>query len=164
MTQHYAPGLFDRLMDPSAPAGRGGDAPAWTLEQLKDAVARDLEALLNTRAALPEGLLSGYTEAGQSVLNYGLIDFAGMCLTSDADKQKICAALQRAVERYEPRLDVVSATLRVHHELVNRVDFVIGARLKADALAELVQFNATLKPSTQQFAIRKPGAPADGEA
>jgi len=164
MTQHYAPGLFDRLMDPAPPTGRGAAAPAWTLEQLKAAVARDLEALLNTRAALPDELLSGYAEAGKSVLNYGLIDFAGMCLTSDADQQKICAALRRAVERYEPRLDVVSATLRVHRELVNRVDFVIGARLKADSAAEQVQFNATLKPSTQQFVLRKPGAPDDGEA
>lgn len=163
MPQHYAPGLFDRLMDQSSPGARA-DAPGWTLEQLKDAIARDLEALLNTRAALPEQMLAPYEEAAKSVLNYGLVDFAGMCLTSDADKQRICAALQRAVERYEPRLDVVSAMLRVHHELVNRVDFAIGARLRADAAAEVVQFNATLKPSTQQFAIRKPGAPAEGEA
>lgn len=155
MTQQYAPGLFDRLIG-AAPRG------AWTREHLKDAVARDLEALFNTRAALPEQLLAPYPEVRRSVLNYGLIDFAGMCLTSDDDKRQICAALQLAVERFEARLHVVSATLQVHAELVNRVDFVLCAWLKGERASELVEFNATLKPSTQQFALRKSPREARG--
>ena len=52
----FVPGLFDRLM------GEGGAGTAMarlSLEQLKDAVARDLEELLNTRVALPAGALDG---------------------------------------------------------------------------------------------------------
>jgi type VI secretion system protein ImpF len=161
MTQRYAPGLFDRLMDVPPHSSPGANDSGWTLEQLKDAVARDLEMLFNTRAAMPGGVLTAYPEVSKSVLNYGLIDFAGMCLTSDDDRKKICAALRLAVERYEPRLHVVSAALRVDHELVNRVDFVICARLKADVTAKLVQFDAILKPSTQQFSIRKSGLPQE---
>src|SRR5450830_917364 len=42
--QRFAPGLFDRLLDDHFKG-----APAtWTLDHLKDAVARDLESLLNT--------------------------------------------------------------------------------------------------------------------
>lgn len=157
MTPHYAPGLFDRLLDDQPQAATRGGRAGWTLEQLKDAVARDLEALLNTRAALPAGLLDAYPEVGNSIVNYGLIDFAGMCLTSSEDQKLICAAVQRAIERHEPRLTAVSASLRVRGTRVNRVDFLISARLKVDAAAELVRFDAVLKPSTQQYAIRQLG-------
>lgn len=146
MTQRYTPSVFDRLTDEAA-------SPFWTLEQLKDAVARDLEALLNTRAALPDGLLDGYCEAGKSLLGYGMIDFAGMCMTSDADQKIICAAVRRAIERHEPRLHSVAVALRVHCAPINRVDFVISALLRARAAAEPVHFDAVLEPSNQQYAI-----------
>ncbi|HJU99738.1 MAG TPA: type VI secretion system baseplate subunit TssE [Burkholderiaceae bacterium] len=158
MQQRYAPGLFDRLMD-GQPRQRG-----WPLEQLKDAVACDLEALFNTRAALAGAALEPYPEVRNSILNYGLIDFAGMCLTSDEDRQKICAAVRQAIERHEPRLYAVSAALRVSDALVNRLDIVISARLKADPAAELVRFDAVLKPSTQQYAIARGGPSEDGAA
>lgn len=150
----YTPSLFNRLLDQRPhdshePAGFG-----WTLEQLKDAVARDLEDLFNSRAALSEDLLADYPEVSKSVLNYGLSDFAGMCLTSDVDRKKICDAVQLAIERHEPRLYAVSATLRTRTDLDNRVDIVIEATLKADADAEPVLFDAVLKPSTQQYLIR----------
>ena len=50
------PGLLDRLMDERrdlAPAAQAG------VERVKDSIARDLEALLNTRLA-PAALLAGY--------------------------------------------------------------------------------------------------------
>ena len=145
MGPRYAAGLFDRLT--------ADCAAGWSLEQLKDAVARDLEDLFNTRAALQDGVLEAYPEVARSILSYGLIDFAGMCLTSDEDKKKICAAVELAVARHEPRLYAVSASLRTGGVTVNRVDIVIRARLKADPAAELVQFDAVLKPSTQQYTI-----------
>ena len=150
MSLRYVPGLFDRL----TAGGRTHDGGAgWSLDQLKDAVARDLEDLFNTRAALQDSALEAFPEVARSILSYGLIDFAGMCLTSDEDKKKICAAVELAVERHEPRLYAVSAALQTTGVTVNRVDIVIRARLKADPAAELVQFDAVLKPSTQQYTI-----------
>lgn len=150
-TQRYAPGLFDRLIDDHT-----GPAPnTWTLEHLKDAVARDLESLLNTRAAMPEHLFIGYPEASTSVLTYGLIDFAGMCMTSDADRKRICAAVLLTIERHESRLHSVTATLRVRSSNINRFDFVISGKLKAQAASDLMHFDAVLEPATQQYSIRK---------
>jgi type VI secretion system protein ImpF len=51
----FTPGLFDRLMD-GPPNGNSGAVSRLSIEDLKDAVARDLEALLNTRAVIPEEL------------------------------------------------------------------------------------------------------------
>lgn len=149
--QRYAPGLFDRLLD-----DRSAAAPAvWTLDHLKDAVARDLESLLNTRAAIPEAMFAGYPEASASVLTYGLVDFAGMCMTSDADRRKICAAVLLTIERHESRLHSVTASLRVRSSQINRFDFVISGKLKAQAASDVMHFDAVLEPATQRYSIRK---------
>lgn len=117
--QRYATRLFDRLID-----DRGGVAPAvWTIAHLKDAVARDLESLLNTLAAMPEHLFAACPEASKAVLTYGLIDFAGMCMTSDTNRKKICAAVLLTTERQESRLHGVTATLRQRTSQINRFDF-----------------------------------------
>lgn len=150
-TQRYAPGLFDRLLD-----DHGVVSPAcWTLEHLKDAVARDLESLLNTRAAMPEQLFTAYPQASKSVLTYGLTDFAGMCMSSDTDRKKICAAVLLTIERHEPRLRGVTATLRQRGSQINRFDFLISGKLKAHSASDMLHFDAVLEPATQQYSIRK---------
>ena len=148
MATYYTPGLLDRLLDDSA-------MPGWTLDQLKEGVARDLEALLNTRFALPPGMLAPCPEAARSLASYGLADFAGMCLGSDGDQQKICEAVKLAIERHEPRLRDVSARLLLHPSPINRIDFAISARLKAQESGEIVHFDAMLEPSSQQYVIRR---------
>jgi type VI secretion system protein ImpF len=150
-TQRFAPGLFDRLLDDHLK----GQPATWTLDHLKDAVARDLESLLNTRVAMPEYLFAAYPEASKSVLTYGLTDFAGMCMTSDADRKKICAAVLLTIERHEPRLQGVTATLRQRSSQINRFDFVISGKLRAQFASDLLNFDVILEPATQQYSIRK---------
>lgn len=55
MAQRFEATLFDKLFGAADVSERG-----WKLEQLKESVARDLEALLNTRTALTEESLEGY--------------------------------------------------------------------------------------------------------
>lgn len=154
--QGYLPGLFDRLM--------GGDsAPATRLSvtQLRDAIARDLEELLNTRVALPVGALDGYPECAASIVNYGLIDFAGMCLSSSDDRARICAALKAAIERHEPRLRHVRARLEREAGAVNSVNFVISgtlATLAVPGAGDTVSFDAVLQPSSLRYSINRKGA------
>lgn len=143
----FVPGLLDRLM------AEPGHGERHTTEQLKDIVARDLEALLNTRVALPARTLDGYAHARASVLNFGLADFAAMCLTSSEDRAAICASIRVAIEAHEPRLAEVSATFEPEPGAVNRVHFVIHARLVA--LAEPVNFNAVLQPSSLRYSITR---------
>ncbi|WP_426192963.1 type VI secretion system baseplate subunit TssE [Massilia sp. DWR3-1-1] len=88
-----------------------------------------------------------------SVVNYGLIDFAGMCMTSDTDQQKICTALRAAIERHEPRLQQVSVDLRSKKGAINRVEFVITAELKGSLDGEALSFDAVFRPSLQQYSI-----------
>jgi type VI secretion system protein ImpF len=153
----FTPGLLDRLMDERNPPG---GAPAsgtqgLTIDQIKDHVARDLEALLNTRAALPACVFERFPLARASILNYGLVDFAGFCLTSDEDRAAICASLTRAIETHEPRLKDISASLELADGSVNRLDFAIRARLVIDDGGDSVDFSAVLQPSSLHYAIKK---------
>ena len=152
--QSFVPGLFDRLdTDDGAPQG-GFRAAASKAKEWKDSISRDLEALLNTRSALLPDTLAAYPEVGGSVVNYGLIDFAGMCMTSDTDQKRICAAVQLAIERHEPRLQGVTATLQPRKGAINRVDFVITAQLKNAPVDEPMRFNAVFQPSLQRYSIQ----------
>jgi len=149
----YLPGLLDRLMGERAHPGRTG------AEQLKDNVARDLEALLNARAGVAPERFDAYPLARASILNYGLTDFAAFCLSSSEDRAAICACLKEAIERHEPRLKNVSAALEEEQGGVNRLSFVIHATLHAGPGIEPVNFNAVLQPSSLNYVINRVGRP-----
>lgn len=150
----FAPGLLDRLMGDRGYTGNGV-VSRLSLEQLKDAVARDLEDLLNTRVALSEQLLAGYPECAASIVNYGLIDFAGFCLSSSDDRSRICASLKAAIECHEPRLRHVQARLKQTTGSVNRVSFVITGMLEIYPACEPINFDAVLQPSTLHYSINR---------
>jgi type VI secretion system protein ImpF len=157
----FTPGLLDRLMDERREPGGAAQAATQHLniDQIKDHVARDLEALLNTRAALPASVFERFPLARASILNYGLVDFAGFCLSSDEDRAAICASLKSTIETHEPRLKDVSASLELVEGSVNRLDFVIHARLELDSGGDTVNFSAVLQPSSLHYAIRKVARP-----
>ncbi len=154
----FTPGVLDRLMDERP---EGSAQP--TVEAIKDLVARDLEALLNARVALPPGVFDSHPLAGASILNYGLIDFAAFCLTSAEDRAAICASIKSAIDTHEPRLKDVSASLVPLAGSVNRLDFVIHARLALpdapDAAGDAVNFSAVLQPSSLHYAVRRTTRP-----
>ena len=151
----FTPTLFDRLMGEYPAGAPRGTIATLTIEQLKDSVARDLEALLNTRVALAPGFFDGYPHCRFSILNYGLMDFAGLCLSSPDDRDAICASLKRAIERHEPRLCNIFTGLEEECGVVNRLNFVIMATLLADGAREPVNFNAVLQPSSLHYSISR---------
>lgn len=157
----YTPGLFDRLF--GLPARNGAAAVRMTADELKEAVARDLEALLNTRLVIPEGALTGFPETGRSLVSYGLKDFSDRSLSSPNDRAYICSCIERAIAENEPRLREVRAALEVRGHAVNRLMFSISGVLVASTSQEPVHFDAVLHPSTLQYSISKAGrAPAEG--
>jgi type VI secretion system protein ImpF len=151
----FTPGLFDRLMDAPLSGNASGTVPRQSIEDLKDSVARDLEALLNTRAVIPEDLLKRFPECGRSIATYGLNDFAGLSLSSTDDRAFICRSLERAIARHEPRLRNVQASLELRADAVNRLNFSITALLVVHSAHEPVNFDAVLQPSSLHYTISK---------
>ena len=151
----FTPSLLDRLLGEHDAVNRSGHG--LTLEQFKDCVARDLEDLLNTRCALSQEMLRAYPECARSIVNYGLMDFAGMCLSSSEDRSRVCAALKTAIERHEPRLRNVQARLERDAGAINRVNFVISGTLAGLPFTEAVVFDAVLQPSSLHYSINRHG-------
>lgn len=152
--QRFTPGLFDRLDSDDDTPHLAARHAARKTDAWRESITRDPEALLNTRSALLPDALAGYSAVSGSVVNYGLIDFAGMCMTSDSDQKRICTAVRVAIERHEPRLHKVTATLQPRKGAINRVDFVITAELKSASMAGPMQFNAVFQPSLQRYSIQ----------
>lgn len=149
------PGLFDRLMEAPDHGPATGTVARVTIEEMKDAVARDLEALLNTRAVLPEEAFRRFPASARSVANYGLRDFAGLSLSSTDDRAFICRSLEQAIARHEPRLRSVQARLELRDDQVNRLNFAITALLVVSSEHEPVNFDAVLQPSSLHYTISK---------
>jgi type VI secretion system protein ImpF len=160
----FTPGLFDRLMDVPVNGSSSGTVTRMSIEDMKDAVARDLEALLNTRTVISEDLLKRFPECGRSIVTYGLNDFAGRSLSSTDDRAHICACLEKAIGRHEPRLRNVKASLEVREDSTNRLNFAITALLVVSASQEPVNFDAILQPSSLHYTISKARRLASGGA
>lgn len=150
----YTSSVWDRMIAPVHAAPAQPDARHLTLDQFKRVIARDLEALLNTRIAVPEEELAGQPYCSNSIVNFGLADFAQLCLTSSEDRKQICDRLKAAIERHETRLCNVRAHLVKETGAINRLSFVVSGQLRAVAAGEQVRFDILLEPSSLHYSIR----------
>jgi len=141
--------VWDRLASPDA----GGPGNSLSPDQLKRAITRDLEALLNTRVAIPEGDLAATPHVRNSIVNFGLTDFAQLCLAGSDDRKTICDRLQSAIARHEPRLSHVRVHLTGEPGVVNRLSFVVAAELRACTAGQTIRFDISLEPSSLHYHI-----------
>lgn len=144
--------VLDRLLAEDAPVGL---VMTQTVEQLRDAVGRDVEALLNARAPIDFELLSGMPCARESVLTYGVRDFVGRVLTNSEEQRYIAHSLTAAIETHEPRLTQVQVQFRSERQgqSTNSLAFTIRAMLIVHPTNEAVSFDAVLQPSLSRFEV-----------
>lgn len=105
ITDQLQPSLLDRLTD-QAPEQREESSRDRVLSaaQLRAAVVRDLDWLLNTNQYANSSDLSDCPELLSSTLNYGVPDLSGHVLDS-VDPKELAALLREAIVRFEPRID-----------------------------------------------------------
>jgi type VI secretion system protein ImpF len=144
--------LFDRLMAAHQEVP-DGVMPTYTIDQLRDAVAIDLERLLNTRAALhPEAEQLGQ-QGRRSVLSFGVRDFAAYVLSSSEDQRHMARSLTQAIEIHEPRLQKVSVGFHSDAAQGAMLQFSIRATLVVKPLKEAVSFDAVLSPEASRYHV-----------
>ncbi|NUN00538.1 MAG: type VI secretion system baseplate subunit TssE [Bryobacteraceae bacterium] len=99
--------VLDRLIDrePDSQAERPPTRPQ-SVRQLKAAVRRDLEWLLNTRRN-PEAAPDAASELVHSLYVYGLPDITSFSLNSTKDQNRLAWLLENAIKEFEPRLKAV---------------------------------------------------------
>lgn len=152
----YPPTLFDRLADnmPQESAEKQS-IRLITAEEVKESVARDLEALLNSRSAFNEDEFKEFPETLKSMCSYGMKDFVGLSLANPADRHIICESLAGTIAIHERRLTQVQVSLELEEGAVNRLRFIINALLLVHPATEPVFFDALLQPSTLQYSVSK---------
>jgi type VI secretion system protein ImpF len=149
------PSVLDRLLDDEPGTEREPIPNRFqNLRELKKAVTRDLEDLLNTRQEMLEELPSEFAEVSRSLVSYGLPDFTSFSLLSKHDRNRIRRALEQAITTFEPRLARVSVTLEPPRENDRALRFHIEALLRLEPAPELVTFDAVLQLTTQRYVVQ----------
>jgi type VI secretion system protein ImpF len=152
------PSILDRLIDEQPSESREPAAyRQQTVRDLERAVARDLEAMLNTRQEVSEDLPSEYQELQRSLLAYGLPDFTSCSLSIEEDRKRVLRSVERTIAKFEPRLQRVRVQLETPRNHDRGLRFRIDALLRVDPSPEPVTFDAVLQLSTQQYVVQRQG-------
>jgi type VI secretion system protein ImpF len=148
------PSVLDRLLDDRPeesqdPARNRGQ----NLAILRDAVRRDLEALLNTRRRClspPQGL----DELATSLVEYGVPEFLVMNAQSGEVREQFRRAVEQVIRRFEPRFHTVNVKLIEDSAQLDRtLRFRIDALMYADPAPEYVSFDSNLNPASHSFSV-----------
>jgi type VI secretion system protein ImpF len=152
---NVTPSLLDRLID-LEPAN-STDPPATrsqSVRQLKLALRRDLEWLLNTRR-IPEEAPEAYAQVIHSLYHYGLPDVTSLALNSPRDKSRLLRTIELALADFEPRLASVRVRAIDDGTSAPRVlRFQIEGLLKMDPAPEQILFDTTLQLSTGDCQVK----------
>ncbi len=148
--------ILDRLVNPDEKQALN-KSPGQALRDLKQAVRRDLENLLNTRwrcKSWPPEL----PELDCSLVNYGIPDFSGANLGASAAREEFRRIVERAIRDYEPRFvrGKVKVTVIPNRDSYDRtLRFRIDAVLRAEPVPEPVMFNTALEPASSTFTVAR---------
>jgi len=156
MMKGLEPSLLEKLFDDAPRADTIGSVyKLVSIDQYKESIARDLEGLLNSRAAYQEADIALYPNTRNSVLTYGLADFSSLSLSSGYDRAAICRSLELAIGRHEQRLRNVSVSLDACSQVGGGLHFTIHAVLDIKPTREPISFDAMLNSSTLQYQVSR---------
>lgn len=149
------PSIVDRLLDfePTNP----NEAPksrSQGLRELKQAVRRDLEWLLNTRHS-PDEISETLEEVNKSVAKFGLPDFTGSSSQSDDDRRSLIRNVENALKIFEPRFINLKVTLEEINRVERGVKFRIQATLRVEPTPEPVVFDTILQVGSGDFEVKE---------
>lgn len=149
------PSLLDRLIDYEPRVSR--EAPKTrvkSLEELKQAVRRDLEWLLNTRC-FPDKIPDRLEEVMSSLAIYGLPDFTGGSIKSSTEQKRLVKALETAIKLFEPRLMNLRVSLDPLDDNDRNLRFRIDALLKVKPVPEVVTFDTVLQMGSGEYEVKE---------
>ncbi len=148
--------VLDRLIDrePAVPA-EPPPTRQQSVRQLKAALRRDLEWLLNTRRN-PEAAGPEFAELERSLFNYGLPDISSLQWNSSRDRARLNRMLETAVQYFEPRLDRVKviALDATGGGAIQVLRFQIEGMLKMDPSPEHISFDTVLQLTSGEYQVK----------
>jgi len=147
--------ILDRLIDLNPDVS--ADPPAnrsQSVRQLKAALRRDLEWLLNTRRN-PDEVPEAYEELFRSLYHYGLPYVTSMALNSPRDRQRLLRLIEQTIDIFEPRLAATRVRAVENSGSGPRIlRFQIEALLKMDPAPEQILFDTVLQLNSGEYQIK----------
>jgi len=127
---------------------------AQSVRDLKAAVRRDLEWLLNTRSiAVPPR--EALHEVRASVYTYGLADITSISADDPKGRARLRSMIEQAIAAFEPRLSAAEVSeITSGSREARQIRFSIQAILRLDPSPERVSFDTVLDVATGQYAIK----------
>ena len=102
-------------------------------------------------------------ELRRSVYDYGLVDTTGIAVGTKAGRDRLLAALQDAIERFEPRLAQPRVRLVDAHQVrAPQIRFVLEAVLVMDPGREDVVFDTVLEIASGEYDVHDADTSAAG--
>ena len=147
--------VLDRLLD--FEPGVSSEAPksrSKSLRDLRSAVRRDLEWLLNTRRYIGE-IAENLEETNKSVAVYGLPDFTSATAKSATEQKRLVKQIETAIKIFEPRFLDLKVTLEPMDNLDRALKFRIDARLDVDPVPEPISFDTVFQLGSSEFSVKE---------
>jgi type VI secretion system protein ImpF len=149
--------VLDRLID-HEPKNRA-EVPqtrAQSLRELKVALKRDLEWLLNTRKTI-EPSPDSARETNRSVYHYGFADISSKSVLSARDQSDLVREMESAIAIFESRLKRARVRMEQTTGNYRTLKFVIEGLLCMDPTPEPVRFDTVLELGKGEYEIKGDG-------
>lgn len=146
--------LLDRLIDLAPDQSRDPPSSAGnSLNALRNAVRRDLEALLNARRTW-KSWPAELKELAVSPIGYGVPDFSSGAFNDARQREELRLEIEQAIRRFEPRfISVRVALVQAQTPLEATLRLRIDAVLYAEPAPEPMTFDTLVDPSNDQVTI-----------
>ena len=145
--------ILDRLLDNEPKLKvEGALTHSKSLAQLKVAIRRDLENLLNTRCT-PQPLPESSVETRRSMYNYGVPDITEIGRNFLYEQDRLLSEIEKAVRLFEPRLAGAKVALLPAPGASRVVRFLIEGMLRIDPAPEHVVFDAALELTSGEYML-----------
>ena len=127
---------------------------AQSVRQLKAALRRDLEWLLNTRQT-PDPAGAEYRETSKSLFNYGLEDITSVNWENARDRGRLARFIEEVVHTYEPRISRLKVVpLEADASSRHILRFQIEGMLEMDPAPEHVSFDTVLQLTSGEYQVK----------
>ncbi|TDW32892.1 type VI secretion system protein ImpF [Rhizobium azibense] len=146
--------ILDRLIDanPDLPSDDHLSL-AEQVREMREAIRRDLEALLNTRRCptAPPAILD---ELKDALVSYGVDGIVSANLVTDNAKLRLARVIERRIALFETRLSDVRVTiLKSRHDGERALRMRIQASFRLHEGMPPISFESMIDPSTQRFMV-----------
>jgi len=147
------PYVLDRLIDLEPKISTESSNSLYvSLDDLKRAVIRDLEWLLNTRRMVTDAPTIG-EESKKSVVAYGIPDISGVNIENKIEGSSLKLAVEETIRIFEPRFLDVTATVEPMSSTDRQLRVRIEAKLDLDPVPEPMIFDTVLQLGTSTIAV-----------